>query len=140
MIRFIKQNDENAVLALGQILSPHFKFSLNDYSNCLVAEVNGYIRGFISYSCLYEYGELIDLVVSPEYRRQLIGTKLLLEAIKNLRGCGCQILMLEVRKSNLGAINFYKHHGFNIVSCRSNYYSNGEDAFIMKREIGGRDE
>ena len=42
------------------------------------------------------------------------------------------IVTLEVRKSNLVAINLYQKLGFEIVGTRKNYYfDNREDALIM---------
>ena len=39
------------------------------------------------------------------------------------RDQGARKLMLEVRKSNHGAIGFYTHFGFSIAGERQNYYS-----------------
>ena len=41
-------------------------------------------------------------------------------------------ILLEVRKSNTNAIEFYKHIGFNEIRTIKNYYDN-EDAIVMER-------
>jgi len=42
---------------------------------------------------------------------------------------------LEVRRDNKKAVKFYQKYGFEIVEMVSKFYQNGEDAYIMKREI-----
>ena len=45
-------------------------------------------------------------------------------------------MVLEVRKSNDPAINFYLKFNFKIAGERKNYYSNPiEDAYVMELEI-----
>ena len=45
-----------------------------------------------------------------------------------------QNITLEVRKSNINAINFYKKHGFEEVATRENYYGS-EDGILMVKEM-----
>ena len=44
-------------------------------------------------------------------------------------------ILLEVRKSNLKAQNFYTKHGFKEIFVRPKYYKNGEDALILRKEL-----
>ena len=44
-------------------------------------------------------------------------------------------LTLEVRVSNIPAINFYKKQGFKIETTKPHYYDNGEDAYYMILEV-----
>jgi ribosomal-protein-alanine N-acetyltransferase len=45
-------------------------------------------------------------------------------------------VVLEVRKSNSGAIQFYDEFHFHVIGERKNYYSNPiEDAFVMEYQI-----
>ena len=47
------------------------------------------------------------------------------------------IFFLEVRISNLSAQRLYEKYGFKIAGTRKNYYAdNGEDAYIMIKEMG----
>jgi ribosomal-protein-alanine N-acetyltransferase len=49
---------------------------------------------------------------------------------------GADFFYLEVRKSNIPAINLYKRFGFEIISIRKEYYSdNKEDALVMALKI-----
>ena len=40
--------------------------------------------------------------------------------------------MLEVRVSNVAAIHFYQRYGFELIDTREKYYSNLEDAKILR--------
>ena len=44
-------------------------------------------------------------------------------------------IILEVRKSNFPAINLYLKYGFSELGIREEYYNDGEDAIVMKREF-----
>ena len=44
-------------------------------------------------------------------------------------------IILEVRKSNFSAINLYLKFGFSELGIREKYYSDGEDAIVMKRKL-----
>ncbi|MBF0443725.1 MAG: GNAT family N-acetyltransferase, partial [Oligoflexales bacterium] len=48
---------------------------------------------------------------------------------------GITELFLEVRPSNKSALKLYQSFGFIKVSIRKKYYSDGEDALILKREF-----
>ena len=44
---------------------------------------------------------------------------------------------LEVRVSNVKAIALYQKFGFKNVAVRKDTYSNGEDAYLMIKELEG---
>lgn len=77
-------------------------------------------------------GHITNIAVSKAFRRQGIGTKIierLVEAANEREMIG---LTLEVRKTNIGAIDLYKSMGFKLEGIRKEYYSDTkEDALIM---------
>ncbi len=80
-------------------------------------------------------GELnIDSVaVSPDYRRKGLASELIGTAITISRP---ELVMLEVRESNLPAISLYKSLGFEEVGIRRNYYQRPvENAVLMTKCI-----
>jgi len=42
---------------------------------------------------------------------------------------------LEVRESNLPAVELYKKLGFEIARTIRNYYADGETAFVMAKQL-----
>ena len=52
------------------------------------------------------------LAVLPAYQKRGYGRKLVEKAIDELRRLGCLKVNLQVRRSNISAVDFYKHLGF----------------------------
>lgn len=93
-------------------------------------EVLAYLLVMDSIDCY----EILKIAVDNNYRR-MGHAKSLLEEIVIKEGVKKDIF-LEVRESNIAAINFYKKNRFNQISIRKNYYKdNNENAIIMKLEV-----
>jgi ribosomal-protein-alanine N-acetyltransferase len=56
--------------------------------------------------------------------------------IEALIEAGASRVLLEVRESNKSAINLYKKLGFEVIGEVERYYSNGEKAIVMAKELG----
>lgn len=84
---------------------------------------------------------ITNLAVLPEYQQQGIGTNLIREACLYAERNQCLTVSLEVKKSNLIAINAYKKMGFEVRGVKPGYYQeNGEDAIDMLLSLkGGKD-
>ena len=132
MIRKLEINDLEEV----NILLSNFKYKLTEtdlnkvFFNSLVS-VDDKINGIIVYNLLYDRIEIEYIIIVEEYRKKGIGTKLLSEIEKE----NINNITLEVRESNIPAINFYKKNGYKIEAIRKNYYGN-EDGYLMMKEIG----
>ncbi|MDI6714754.1 MAG: ribosomal protein S18-alanine N-acetyltransferase [Thermodesulfovibrio sp.] len=107
----------------------------NPQSILAVAEVNGEIAGYIVARSVLDEAEILSIAVKSSFRKQGIAANLVsyvLEKLKNM----VKTCYLEVRVSNLPAINLYKKFGFKICNLRKNYYLlPQEDALIMKLEL-----
>lgn len=72
------------------------------------------------------------IAVHPDHRHEGVGKTILLQALKAAADEGASLVYLEVRRSNLPAIQLYREIGFQIVGERKKYYQdNGEDALLM---------
>ena len=100
----------------------------------IVAIDSDEILGFITYSKNIDFAEINDILVAPAFRRQGLA-KQLLKRIESLLKDKTQKIFLEVRESNLSAINLYKSAGFKQISVRKKYYSDGENALVMQKEL-----
>ena len=109
----------------------------NPLSYWLVAEVDGAIAGYVGSQSVLDAADMMNLAVSPEYRRKGIAAALICELCHYLEMNQVIALLLEVRVSNLPAIRLYEKFGFQQVGRRPKYYHNPrEDALILRRELG----
>ena len=73
------------------------------------------------------------------FRKMGLGTILLNEMIKDCKANRVRNITLEVRENNLNAINLYEKVGFKKILVKKEYYTNGDNAIYMVKEIGGND-
>ena len=90
-------------------------------------------KGFILVEETIDVINIVDVLTFEEYRRLGISESLFKYIIDNYKDKKDKI-MLEVRKSNIPAINLYKKMGFNIIHERKNYYKD-DDALIMEVKL-----
>lgn len=79
--------------------------------------------------------QVLNIVVSPERRREGLGRVLMERMIEAAKTAQCELMLLEVRRSNTAAIALYRAYGFAQIGLRRNYYRSddgvGEDAFVL---------
>jgi ribosomal-protein-alanine N-acetyltransferase len=81
--------------------------------------------------------EVEGLVVDEKYRRQGMGSALLLASMEWAANSGASSMRLEVRASNTAALELYRRHGFSAVGRRHAYYSAPvEDAVLLQAPLG----
>jgi len=155
IIRRFREEDLPSVIHINRSCLPEnytpdfFIYHFREFpEGFLVAEMNGVIvgyimsridRGFSYYShstTVSEKGHVISLAVMPRARRRGIAEKLLRKAIEALRSKGVKEVYLEVRISNIPAINLYRKLGFKIAKRIPRYYADGEDAYVMLLQMG----
>ena len=107
----------------------------NRLSLWLVAVDDGKVVGYVGSQSVLGWADMMNLAVSPDYRRKGIGEQLITELIARLKENAVTCLTLEVRDSNDSAISLYQKLGFLEVGYRPNYYRNPkEDARIFRKE------
>jgi len=80
-------------------------------------------------------GHIITIDVLEEARGSGLGSKLLLAAETRLKELGCRTVFLETAVDNVSAMAFYKKHQYFLVKTIPRYYSNGVDAFLLKKDL-----
>jgi ribosomal-protein-alanine N-acetyltransferase len=116
---------------------------LNDdnFTSSFVAEIEdesgrNNIVGFVIFHIAADVSEIYNIAVENSNARSGIGKELMSAAIHESGLRNASKVVLEVRKSNSPAINFYLKFNFKIAGERKNYYSNPiEDAFVMELEV-----
>lgn len=80
-------------------------------------------------------GDITTVAVEPEFRRNGLAKQLICEFEKNLPN-NTENIFLEVRESNIPAINLYQKCGFEKLSIRKNFYTNPrENAIVMVKKF-----
>jgi ribosomal-protein-alanine N-acetyltransferase len=105
----------------------------NKAARCFVAEASDkqVVAMIVSWMIVDEL-HIATLATDGEHRREGIGSRLLVEALRDARALGAKRVFLEVRESNFAAKAMYQKFGFETTSRRPNYYrDNGEDAILM---------
>jgi ribosomal-protein-alanine N-acetyltransferase len=136
-----------------ECLPEHYPLSfwlehLEKYSDVFyVAEVEGEVVGYILTRIEEDQaffhpgkkvlkGHIVSIAVREKYRRRGIATNLLLKVLNVLKyNYNASEAYLEVRVSNIPAINLYKRLGFTVIKILPNYYLDGEDAYLMAKEL-----
>lgn len=93
------------------------------------------IMGYIGFWIKFEQAEITKVSIAKKYQGYKLSKLLMADAERRMRLAECENSTLEVRVSNTVAINLYKSFGYEIVTTRKRYYENGEDAYLMLKEL-----
>lgn len=100
------------------------------YALLLVAALSNEIIGYAVAWKIANELHIANLAVKAVYQRQGIATRFLNEMENRMPKL--EWMELEVRQSNLAAINLYEKMGFFKIGTRKNYYQKeNEDAILM---------
>ena len=103
----------------------------NPLSVLVTRERHGRIVGFALGRVVADEGELYQIAVLPEYRREHLGSEMLAELHQLMREKGAESCFLEVRSKNAPARALYERLEYEMISTRKNYYPD-DDAAIYK--------
>lgn len=104
----------------------------NNVANYLVGCIDNKVIGYVGAWFILDEAHITNVAVKPEFRRQGIANRLILEFINLAKKNNITSVTLEVRASNIAAQTLYKNFGFVEQGLRKRYYAdNNEDAIIM---------
>ena len=95
-------------------------------------EMAGFISGDIRRR--QDVGWITSVAVMPAFRQRGIGSALILACEQEL---GVAKVKLCVRRSNASAQRVYQRMGYSRVDVWKGYYTDGEDAFVYEKQLGG---
>ncbi|MDC3268295.1 ribosomal protein S18-alanine N-acetyltransferase [Gammaproteobacteria bacterium] len=102
----------------------------------LICKHDSEIIGFIIFSPINPEAHILSISVTKKIQSKGVGSLLLQSMLDQCAAMNYKKIFLEVRTSNLQAINFYQKFGFSKDAIRDNYYSdNSEDALLMSLSI-----
>jgi ribosomal-protein-alanine N-acetyltransferase len=112
----------------------------------IVAEQNHKIVGYImcrievglarlTLGGLIRKGHVVSIAVLPQGRRQGVAQALMKKAMQGMQHYKAKLCYLEVRVTNTPGVNLYKKLNFEITRTLKGYYSDGEDAYVMTKNL-----
>lgn len=136
MIREVLEKDFSTINEIGEQIKKDFNkvydienFVNKDYARIYVFEIDNKVIGFIQIEIHYEIVDIINIAVDKDNHNKGIGEMLINSMLLTINA---EKVLLEVRESNISAINLYSKCGFKEINRRKKYYD-GEDAIIMER-------
>lgn len=111
------------------------------YVDFFGAFCGGELAGYIGGRTVAGETEVFNVAVAPGFRRKGIGKSLVEKFIETVRDKKTEAVFLEVRASNLPAINLYEKEGFVFCGLRKDYYDDPkENAILMRLAFDGTQE
>ena len=132
-IEAIEKTLEHRNLSLDSI-----KKDLESENTCYLVAIDtttNNIVGYIGCEVLVDHADITAVATHKDYLKQGIASTLLNTLEKHLQENQIESIFLEVRTSNIPAINLYTKLNYNKISTRTKYYDNLEDANIMKKDL-----
>lgn len=113
----------------------HISQTFNARQSILPPPARDYILGMAGFWLMVGEAHIITIAVRNDYRRQGIGTRMLIYIIERAIELNANFVTLEVRVSNVTAQLLYKKFGFSPTGIRYKYYTdNNENALIMSTD------
>lgn len=146
MIRSMTLADIDEVVEIEQEAFSHpwtkadFEAELqsNPYALYFVLVDEEIIKAYIGVWIIFERAQITTIAVKNEYRRQGLSKKLMNYLDHLYLENQVEEISLEVRVSNVKAINLYQSFEFKKVGIRKDYYQdNHEDAYLMLKVVKG---
>ena len=106
---------------------------------CWLMRDGARVVGYAVLSVAAGESHLLNVCVDLDYRRRGIARVLVDHLLELAERHHAEVVFLEVRPSNRGALRMYRDMGFDEVGVRGGYYPapNGrEDALVMARSLG----
>ncbi len=96
-----------------------------------VAAADNDVVGYCGATVAADEGEITNIAVAPDCRRQNIAKQLLQDTMAGAYEKGARRIFLEVRSRNEPAIQLYQNAGFQTVGIRKKYYRDPQDDALM---------
>lgn len=123
---------EEANFSVPWTANGFLSFLMREDACFLVAQEDSRILGYCGVILTPPESDITNICVAWDFRRKGVARKLLEHLSSKLLQQGIHEIHLEVRESNLPALNLYRELGFNQDGLRPHYYeAPTEDAVLM---------
>lgn len=149
IIRKMIEEDLDQIEKIEKIVFPHggwqkhqyqYEISTNPVALPYVLTDGKNIIGYYSIWQMFDYMTIATIAVNPKFQGQGFGNVLLMDIIHRSKSLNMKSIDLEVRVSNEKAIKLYEKFGFKHSHIRKGYYTNGEDAYFMIKNLRGDED
>ena len=141
---YLEGKDIDRVVAIEEESNP-VPWTIKNFKDCiekgyysLVLKEDNKVIGFAILSVSTEESHLLNIGLTSLKRGRGLGRELLEKMIMAAEVMGSKKIFLEVRISNVIAIDLYKASGFKEVGLRKKYYrlkEGREDAILMSKSL-----
>ncbi|MHB1949438.1 MAG: ribosomal protein S18-alanine N-acetyltransferase [Gammaproteobacteria bacterium] len=145
MLRILQETDLPQLLVIEN-LTQIAPWSEDIFKRCWqggysgwVIEQENQVVAFILATLRVGETHILNLCVHPSFQRRGYGRELLLHVLAVAKSKGDGMAILEVRRSNISAIQLYEQQGFIKIGERKNYYpaqKGREDALVFAKDLG----
>lgn len=112
-----------------------YEINGNEFSHLGVIELDGRVVGFYDFWITFDSATIAQIAVDPLFHRQGLASRMMEEIIKECQIKKVRNVTLEVRENNEKAVKMYAKFRFKTLLKKEKYYSNGDNALYMVREI-----
>ena len=103
--------------------------------DCLVAEEDKKIVGFVLAEVNPPLGHIITLDIAEPNRRTGVGSLLLHEMEQHFVFRSVKSILIETAVDNESGIAFWEHHGYRTEAVVRRYYLGRIDAYTMRKKV-----
>ena len=140
-IRYASSNDFDRIYEIEKRVfsNPWSKESiikeLDNYSKSLnlISEIDGQLMGYFFSHMISNEVHILNIAIDVSFQHRGNGEAFFNQIFKKYLEYAN--VFLEVKRTNLPAINLYHKFGFEEIDIRETYYSDGEDAVVMSRKV-----
>ena len=143
-VRTMNYSDLKQVLVIEKKAYPH-PWTLGIFRDCLRIGYHAWVmtldQNIIGYGIvMLSPGEahILNICVDPEYQGKGLGRYLLRHLVKKSGLTDVDMILLEVRRTNVSAQQLYQSEGFHELGVRKAYYpaeGGREDAIILAKYL-----
>jgi len=141
IIRYASLNDIDRIYEIEKRVFSNpwskesIKNELDNYSKSLnlISEIDGQLMGYFFSHMISNEVHILNIAIDVSFQHRGNGEDFFNQIFKKYLEYAN--VFLEVKRTNLPAINLYHKFGFEEIDIRKMYYSDGQDAVVMSRKV-----
>lgn len=143
IIRPMEPKDVDAVNEIANLVFPdpwpkdsYYRELENELAGFFILTYADVVIGFCHFWITFDSVSIVQFAIHPLMQGKKIGSLLMahfLDRISRLEEVNA--ITLEVRTNNEAAIALYLNNGFQIITTKRAFYTNGDDAYYMVKMV-----